>query len=383
MKRFLLIFVSILTAASCGHGGHGKRVISGDAGAMEGARIYMYEYTGYYNNVAVDSADIVRGRFRFEPSDKIADGLVFIGVRPDRGDYVFLDGRRMVIEAREGEDGSVEWKVEGSPGDKDYREFLEKQYVVTERRSRDSINALFYKAHDAGDMDEVIRLKEESSEYYQRGAIKEQQLVKEIVAEHRDDPFGAYLYYDYIFRRTNFPTPESVRQEREYLQGFGPRAQASASFARMEQALNRYEGCAIGAAAPEITGVDSLGNRVRLSDFRGNYTIVDFWTSYCHWCRQETPYLLKAMEKFKDKNFRILGVSSDNDRNKWIEAIREDGTNWDHMILPAGDKTLDTYCVKGIPHLILIGPDGRILAKDLRWDDHITVTQGFMDTADS
>ena len=91
---------------------------------------------------------------------------------------------------------------------------------------------------------------------------------------------------------------------------------------KMEQQLSRYENCAIGHEAPEIVGKDTLGNELKLSDLRGNYVLVDFWNSYCHWCREETPALKRALEHFAGKNFKILGVSFDRVKKLWMDAIR-------------------------------------------------------------
>ena len=147
---------------------------------------------------------------------------------------------------------------------------------------------------------------------------------------------------------------------------------------RIEKQLALYENCAIRHEAPEIVGRDTLGNIVRLSDFRGNDVMVDFWNSYCHWCWEETPVLKKALERFGGKNFKILGVSSDMYKDKWIEAIHEDGSYWDHLMLEKGNDVMDRYCIKGIPHIILVAPDGTILAKELCGEDLVKVPEKLM-----
>lgn len=53
----------------------------------------------------------------------------------------------------------------------------------------------------------------------------------------------------------------------------------------------------------------------------------------------------------------------------WMHAIREDKSCWDHLLLRKGDPVMTTYCIKGIPHIILVGPDGKILAKELRHEE--------------
>lgn len=376
MKQYLTIATSLLLLTACGSD---SRTITGDAGHLDGDMIYFYEpAVGYGHPTMIDSAEIVDGQFVLSPSH-IQDQLVFIGTSPRKGGPVFIDGDKIEMLAGTNSEGETEWIVKGSPSDKLYREFLKQQYIVSEKQITDSLDNLFYAARDRGDRNEMARLKEESMEYYERGRKNEDKLIHELVGANMDNPFGIYLYYTYIFRRKDFPTAETLAEEREYIKGFGPRALATPYSDKMAVTLAKYANCAIGVTAPEISGADTLGNPLKLSDLRGNYVIVDFWDSYCHWCREETPHLLRAIEKFKGKNFRVLGVSSDTDKQRWLDAIQEDGSHWDHMILPAGHTVYDTYCIKGIPHIILVDPQGVILAKDLRWEDHITVTGKYLD----
>ena len=142
--------------------------------------------------------------------------------------------------------------------------------------------------------------------------------------------------------------------------------------------IKQLENVQIGKVAPEFSLPDTAGVSVSLSDFRGKYVIVDFWDSYCHWCREETPWLRKALEAFKGKNFTILGVSDDRKKELWLAAIKEDHSNWDHLLLPPKTDIFTTYCIKGIPHLILVGPDGKILAKEMRHEELTDVPAKFI-----
>jgi len=127
----------------------------------------------------------------------------------------------------------------------------------------------------------------------------------------------------------------------------------------------------IGSIAPDFTLNDVNGKPVYLSKLKGKYVLVDFWASWCGPCRSESPYLVAAHNKFKNKNFTILGVSLDDNKNDWLEAIKEDKFDWlqvsdlKGMDSPVGDL----YGFSAIPFNVLIDPQGKIIATELRGDN--------------
>jgi peroxiredoxin len=136
-------------------------------------------------------------------------------------------------------------------------------------------------------------------------------------------------------------------------------------------AVNKLTG--IGQTALDFTQEDTAGRPVSLKDFRGKYVLVDFWASWCHPCRMENPNVVKAYADYKDKNFTVLSVSLDRPGQKeaWLKAIHEDHLDWTHVsdLKFWSNAVAKLYDIQSVPTNLLIGPDGKILAKDLHGDE--------------
>jgi len=131
---------------------------------------------------------------------------------------------------------------------------------------------------------------------------------------------------------------------------------------------------AVGSKAPDFTLETPEGKEVSLSSFKGKNVLIDFWASWCAPCRAENPNMVKLYKKFKDKNFTILGVSLDQDKELWTKAIKLDKLIWTQVsdLKYWSSPIAKLYNVEAIPFSVLIDEDGKIVAKGLKGDSLAT-----------
>jgi peroxiredoxin len=127
----------------------------------------------------------------------------------------------------------------------------------------------------------------------------------------------------------------------------------------------------VGNTAPDFTLPDVDGKPFTLSSLRGKYILVDFWASWCGPCREENPNVVTAYKQFKDKNFSIVGVSLDQEKDAWLTAIKADGLIWKQVsdLKYWNNAAATLYSVQSIPFNVLIDPTGKIIGTSLRGAD--------------
>lgn len=155
-----------------------------------------------------------------------------------------------------------------------------------------------------------------------------------------------------------------------YLTGFDAKLDSVPTVITLTERVAKLKTVAIGQIAPDFTMNDAEGNPVKLSDVysKNEYTLVDFWASWCGPCRRENPNVVAAFNNYKAKGFGVFGVSLDNDKEKWLKAIADDQLTWPHVSDLKGwkNEAAAMYAVSSIPANLLLDKTGKIIDRNLR-----------------
>ncbi len=252
-------------------------------------------------------------------------------------------------------DGS-QVKVEGSRELKQIEDFFQALNNAY-REQETSLTRQFNEASRAGDKDKVEALREE----YMALQKEKQQLAAQLL---RQQPvtLATYQLLSNLDKDTYLDLRDSLAQilNEKYPNRF--------YIEDLLASIEKTRATAIGQIAPEIALPNPEGEVVPLSSLRGKVVLVDFWAQWCKPCRMENPNVVKAYHKYKDKGFTVYGVSLDRSKDKWLQAIEEDGLTWTHVsdLQYFNSEAARTYGVEAIPFSILLDREGRIIAKNLR-----------------
>ncbi|MGP8215142.1 MAG: redoxin family protein [Bacteroidia bacterium] len=365
MKSYITFLAAMMLFAACKTGtqSSGGFELSGTlSGGGEGVNIYLDGLTTQ-GTVHLDSTKIGKdGKFVFH-TPGIKKG--FYNLRITETDYATL-----ILDSAE------HVTIEGNS------QFLGNTYTVS--GSEDS--KLFCRVNDVMKrqemkMDSIKKLYQALVGTYGRDTARMDSLSKAFEKPY-DDCMAFQKSYITDFVKQH-PTSFACLAFIQML----PFDECSASFIAVDDALTKayphsqyvtmfhsdvmnMKRVAVGSPAPDFTLPDTEGKDVSLSGYKGKVVLIDFWASWCAPCRASLPGIVRIYDKYKGKNFTILSVSLDKDKDKWLDAIKQFHLTWTQVsdLKYWDSKVVRLYNFDGIPFSVLVDENGNIVAKNLDED---------------
>ncbi|HEX8017676.1 MAG TPA: TlpA disulfide reductase family protein [Flavobacterium sp.] len=332
--------------------------INGNIPGQKDGTVYL-EFQDGDQNVVKDSAKIVDGKFSF--AGKVEEPLRYsIKLKGQEYGKVFILSNE-TIGFKAHKDSVYMAKLSGATQDSIYG-----SYYKNEFKKIQDIAGPVYKLSDSLTQNGKVKLSEEQKTMMDKKWKDLQTLADDLtfkfIKSHKDQIAGALVLDD---RLVTYGTPEQVK---EYFALLSPEVQGSYFGKKIKEGIELNNKTAVGVEAPQFSQTDVNGKIVKLSDYKGKYVLVDFWASWCGPCRKENPNVVLAYKTYHDKGFDVLGVSLDDKKKLWEKAIEKDGLTWTHVSDLKGwkNEAAVLYGVKLVPTNYLIGPDGKIVAKNLR-----------------
>lgn len=287
---------------------------------------------------------------------------LMLGVFIDNPDLGYFDNEMIVFFAEDkdirlvGEKGSLKYaQVTGGPVQNQYSQF--KSSIEPYSKHFDELNTMGFEAKansQSARVDSISSLQDEIIQ--KRIAIGIQYIV--------DNPS---YFYSLLRLQSSMPAL-SINQAAELFQHLDENLQKHRIGKSIESIINEKQ-LKVGDTAPNFQLANVNGRIIKLSDFKGQYVLIDFWASWCTPCRIENKSLVANYNEFNKEGFEIISISGDKDRDKWIEASKKDSITWNNLIENQEEPASQKYNVLLIPTNFLIDPDGKVIEKNLKGDD--------------
>lgn len=359
MKKTLFALMGAGFIALSATAASGYRITGTAEGVEPGDTVFLCEMQGFFSMAPTDTTIITKdGKFEFTGN---FDGATIRYILP------IHDGKPTAMADFMLENADIELNVsmdpkkhattKGGPAFDMYNEYLKGGKKYDE--AIDKPWSIVMDSTATQEAKDIARKEADSLQVFKDN------YTKLFIIQHIPSAISDYLY---VASGVKFTEPESTAIEKlmdgghhyyYYQQELDEKAALAAT--------------AIGKKYTDFAMPTPQGKTVKVSDYvnKNQYTLIDFWASWCGPCRAEMPTVVKAYSTYHKKGFEVIGVSFDSNKAAWVKAIKSLKLPWPHIsdLKGWGCAAAPIYNIKGIPANVLVDKEGTIVAKDLRGED--------------
>ena len=356
MKKLVLAFFGIALLLSCSTQKKESYnfSINGTITGDYTGKAFLYKRDAG-NWIKLDSSTVQNNSFEFKGNIEFPE-MYYVTIEGDKYCPVFVDKSQITFKSSV--DDFQHAEITGSAAQKEYDAFQDKANTYNDQMNEAWQN--IKTARNDGNKEDEAKYEEA----YNSADSAYKQYILDYAMEHNASVVSAYV----VLKNAYYYDEKDLEP---VVNNFDQSIKQSLYVQKLSERVDVLKRVAVGQQAVDFTMNDSSDQPVVLSSLYGKYLLVDFWASWCGPCRKENPNVVATYNEYKNKGFDILGVSFDEDKTKWLEAIKSDNLDW-HQVSDLkgwGNQAGKLYAINSIPSNILLDPQGKIIAKNLRGED--------------